>query len=190
VKQIALTQSIELEGFFPANEEYYNYWGDSMDSKLKSVADLDNLLKEEGPFDGVIAFSQGAMLATTYILREAKLHPSKHYTDPAFKVAIFFSAIQPVDSVLLQETGLETVVKADGNHPLVRIPTAHFWGRNDKSPWAKDAKEVAGLCDSEKRATYIHDGGHEVPGGKDSNILYGVVHTVRRTIDASYAVAA
>lgn len=190
MKRIALTQSVELEGFFPANEEYYNYWGDSMESKLKSVADLDSLLKEEGPFDGVIAFSQGAMLAMTYILREAKLHPSKHYTEPAFKVAIFFSAIQPVDSVLLEETGLETVVKVNGDHPLVRIPTAHFWGLDDKSPWAKDANEVSGLCDPEKRAVYIHNGGHEVPGGKDNNTLYRVVHNVRRTIEASYAVAA
>ncbi|KAF2174702.1 hypothetical protein K469DRAFT_772249 [Zopfia rhizophila CBS 207.26] len=180
----------ELVAFFPVNDEYYDYWGNSMESKIKAVTDLERMLEKEDPFDGVLAFSQGAMLAITYILREAKLQPTKHHIDPAFKVAIFFSAIKPVDSVLLEETGIEAFVDSNGDHPLVRIPTAHIWGRSDKT-WSKDSKEVAGLCDPEKRAIYIHDGGHEVPGSKDSNTLYAVVHTVRRTIDAaSHAVAA
>ncbi|KAH7398511.1 serine hydrolase FSH [Pyrenochaeta sp. MPI-SDFR-AT-0127] len=180
----------ELAAFFPPNEDYYDYWGDSMESKIKAVTDLERMLEEEGPFDGVLAFSQGAMLAMTYILREAKLHPTKHHMDPAFKFAILFSAVQPVDSVHLEETGVEAFVDSNSDHPLVRIPTAHIWGRGDKT-WSKGSKEVASLCDPLKRAIYIHDGGHEIPGSKDNNNLYGVVHTVRRTIDAvSHAVAA
>lgn len=187
---MSLTQYTELAAFFPDNDDYFDYWGDSMESKSKAISDLERMLEEEGPFDGVLAFSQGTMLAMTYILREAKLQPTKHHIDPAFKVAIFFSAIQPVDSVLLEETGVESFIDSKGGHPLVSIPTAHIWGRNDKT-WSKESKEVAGLCDPEKRAIYIHDGGHEVPGSKDSNTLYSVVHTLRRTIDAvSHAVAA
>jgi hypothetical protein len=130
------------------------------------------------------------MLAMMYLLREAKLHPTKHHIDPAFKVAIFFSAIEPIDLVILEETGAVVPVAADGSHPLVRIPVAHIWGKNDEA-WNKGSETVAALCDPEKRAVYIHDGGHEVPSAKDVNTLYRVVHTIRRTIDAAaYAVTA
>ena len=173
---------------FPASDDYYDYWDDSIESKLKALSDLDEYIKEEGPFDGVLAFSQGALLATVFHIREAKLHPTKHLLNPAFRVAILFNSPQAVDPIQGLESGVEKYLSASDG-PMIHIPTAHIWGKNDHV-WAKGSEEVAGICNPEKRTVFVHEHGHEIPTTKTESALYGAVHAIRRTIDAaSIAVA-
>lgn len=131
----------------------------------------------------MISFSHAGVLATAFLIREAKLYPTKHLLDPTFKVAIFFSSVQAVDPVLLMESGTQKFLNAsDGT--LIRIPTAHIWGKDDVT-WGTESKSVAGICDPEKRMIFIHSGGHEIPGAKAKSDLYGAVHSIRRTVDAA-----
>jgi len=54
---------------------------------------VSDVIEDEGPFDGIIGFSQGAALASSYILQDSKLpHPKR-----PFKCAIFFCASMPFD---------------------------------------------------------------------------------------------
>ncbi|OKL56910.1 hypothetical protein UA08_07743 [Talaromyces atroroseus] len=49
---------------------------------------LDAIIDEEGPFDGVFAFSQGAALTMSYLLELERQNPR---SDPPFKFAVLFS---------------------------------------------------------------------------------------------------
>lgn len=52
-----------------------------------------NFIEDEGPFDGVIGFSQGAALASSLILRRAK----DITAEPLFQIAVFICASLPFD---------------------------------------------------------------------------------------------
>ena len=52
-----------------------------------------NFIEDEGPFDGIIGFSQGAALASSVILRRAK----DMTAEPLFQVAVFICASLPFD---------------------------------------------------------------------------------------------
>jgi pimeloyl-ACP methyl ester carboxylesterase len=51
---------------------------------------IDNFVKENGPFDGVLGFSLGSAMAISYILEHQRRSPG---TQPPFSFAIFFSPI-------------------------------------------------------------------------------------------------
>ncbi|MCJ1396153.1 hypothetical protein MMC18_009042 [Xylographa bjoerkii] len=51
---------------------------------------LDDVVAEQGPFDGVLGFSQGGSLALTYLLQHEIQHPD---APPPFRFAILFSTI-------------------------------------------------------------------------------------------------
>jgi pimeloyl-ACP methyl ester carboxylesterase len=170
-----------MEALFPVQDDYFDYYDSSSSSQVKALKDLEDFVQHDGPFDGLIAFSHGAVLATAFLMKEAKTEPKKHLLDPTFKVAIFFSTIGAIDPLRLIDEGVqEWVDSSDG--PQIYIPTAHIWGKNDIT-WSKASNEVAIICDSDKRITFVHDGGHEIPGSKDRSALYGTVHAIRRTID-------
>jgi len=54
---------------------------------------IDEVIEEEGPFDGLIGFSQGAAIGCSYILQDAKSPTPRN----PFKCAIFFCASMPFD---------------------------------------------------------------------------------------------
>jgi len=60
---------------------------------LQAEEDLMELVREEGPFDGVIAYSMGAMLASQVIMRCARENP---YDPPPFRFAVFINGATPI----------------------------------------------------------------------------------------------
>ncbi|PVH98547.1 hypothetical protein DM02DRAFT_530985 [Periconia macrospinosa] len=175
----------EMKGLFPATGDYFDYYSSQNDSKIKALEDLGAFIENEGPYDGILGFSHGAALAAAYMVREAQHNPTKHLVEPAFKVAIFYSSIGVVDPSHLLEHGTERWLSGSEG-PLIQIPTAHIWGKNDDE-WSKASNEVAMLCESTKRSVFIHNGGHEIPGSKDRAGLYGTVHAIRRAIDDAFS---
>ena len=59
---------IEIATFFPADGKYFSYF-DSNDTSscLLALKNLETYLETDGPFDGILAFSQGGGLAATYL---------------------------------------------------------------------------------------------------------------------------
>lgn len=142
---------------------------------LKALDDLDRYVEAQGPFDGVIAFSLGAMLASTLLIRRARL--SAH---TPFKMAIFFSGCMPSDPDGLAE-GTFRRISEGGTGEAIKIPTAHIWGSAERGEtgWPPELRDA---CLASLREEFVHEGGHEIPGSKDKAAVMGVVQAIRRTM--------
>lgn len=130
----------------------------------------------EGPFDGLIAFSQGGALASTLLVREAR-----SLAVPSIKVAIFFSGGTPVDPDLLEQDGVVSPLNFDDVGEVISIPTAHIMGRSERGelPWPPKLMQ---LCRRDARDVFQHEGGHEIPGIKDREGVTGAIQAMRRAI--------
>lgn len=156
-------------------------------SYLQAVEQLDSFITNEGPFDGILAFSQGATIAGTLLARqyqnvnEGVIAPNS----PPFKCAIFFSGIQPVDWDGLV-TGEVRILDAGIDGGLLKLLTVHVWGRQDLL-WSGESENLSRLCEAHSRLVCIHEGGHEIPGPKLGNSVVEAVRAIRRTIDSPLA---
>ena len=90
--ELILNCASGVDTFF-AGPYYCFYWLPSS-KEVQAAYDLIlDAIEEDGPFDGVIGFSQGAALAASYLLQDARsAQPSN-----SFKCAIFFCASMPFD---------------------------------------------------------------------------------------------
>lgn len=127
-----------------------------------------------------MAFSQGAILAATLMIRHSQ-RDAGGQTDPPFKCAIFISGGVPGDPAALEQDQIRKLDHAtDGE--VIHVPTAHIWGANDRQE-PTFGPVLSKLCKAALRTVYIHDGGHEVPGPKDQAALSSTVMAIQRTID-------
>ncbi|KAF3066463.1 hypothetical protein GL218_09005 [Daldinia childiae] len=173
----------EIKHLLPTGYETYTYFDyTSEKSTRKAVDDLETFLQTDGPYDGVIAFSQAASLVSTWMLRQAK--KGKH-SNPGFKCAIFLSAaLLPYDFEQLEEGHLQLVATAEVGE-AISIPTAHVWGEEDQ--FSDTARDFTNLCKSDVRSIFIHRGGHEVPGASSKEAVSRAVNIIRRAIQLSEA---
>ncbi|KAI1173076.1 hypothetical protein F4777DRAFT_559136 [Nemania sp. FL0916] len=140
------------------------------------------LLQTDGPYDGVIAFSQAVSLVSTWMLRQAK---RGEHSESAFKCAIFLSAaLLPYDFEQLEKSRLQLVKTAEVGE-AISIPTAHVWGEGDQ--FSSTASDFTNLCKSDVKSVFIHKGGHEVPGGSSKEDVSRAVNIIRRAIQLSEA---
>jgi len=178
--------SAGLQDITSSADEFFAYTdNDNIKESCDDALDLlDAYLEAEGPFDGVLAFSQGASIVATYIARRLRQNPELERTNPAFKCAIFFSA-SSVFSIEDLRRGELREMTGDVDGEIIHIPTAHIWGSKDKRN--NEAVDVSTLCAANVREIYVHDGGHEVPGAGSKIAVKSCVHTMRRVISiASY----
>ncbi|KAI0854079.1 serine hydrolase-domain-containing protein [Daldinia vernicosa] len=170
--------AVEIEA--PQIRTYFDYTSEK--STRKAVDDLDRFLQTDGPYDGVIAFSQAASLVGTWMLRQVK---KEKYNHPGFKCAIFLSAaLLPYDFEQLEEGRLQLVTTAEVGE-AISIPTAHVWGEEDR--FSDAAKDFTNLCKSDVKSVFIHKGGHEVPGASSKEAVSRAVNIIRRAIQLSEA---
>ncbi|KAI1100338.1 serine hydrolase FSH [Jackrogersella minutella] len=80
-------------GVFPG--PFYCYYSQPTLSQLQAAFDLiHDIIDEEGPFDGIIGFSQGAALAASFLLHQQETDPN---APEVFRMAIFTCASLPFD---------------------------------------------------------------------------------------------
>ena len=173
-----------IEPFISQSDEFLEYVDvSSQESCQKGLQDLDAYVEEEGPFDGVMAFSQGAGLAAALIVprqRHARL-------DPPFKCAIFFSGGIPEDpSALLNDNESRSLMHYEEFEELIEIPTVHIWGRNDDI-YPMFGPVLSKLCKAAEREELVHEGGHEIPGAKDTRTVEVAVKLINRTLERAKA---
>ena len=171
-----------MKSFAAADDEYFAYFEPGSAKGFGQAVDaLGAYITSEGPFDGVIGFSQGALLASTFIARMIRQNPQQQQTDPVFKFAIFFSGGVPVDYDALS-AGEIRLLDAATEGEIISIPTTNIWGANDRL-WPGRAIALSEMCKSTWRTVYIHDGGHEIPNSKSKTAVTSIVHAIRRTVD-------
>ncbi|KAI0547974.1 serine hydrolase-domain-containing protein [Xylaria curta] len=170
----------ELKHVYSA-DEYFEYADfKDLDSCAKALDDLESYMRAEGPFDAVMAFSQGASLAVSYIAQRMGQDLSL-LNAPMFKSAVLFSPIAALHPSLVRRHQAQTLDAAvDGE--VIDIPTALIWGRNDS---VADTASISGLITPRLRETYVHNGGHEIPGPRMKDDVRNVVQLIRRVISLS-----
>ncbi|KAG8462304.1 hypothetical protein KFE25_012124 [Diacronema lutheri] len=130
------------EGVRPSQSKVYVGWDESL-------CLLERIVEAQGPFDGILAFSQGA--AAGAILLAALNAKGARSALPAF--AILVSGFLPRD----EQVG--TLLR---NGPHVPVPTLHVCGDADALV-PPGATEALSACFAAP-LIFRHNGGHAVPG--------------------------
>lgn len=172
-----------FDGNDTGSSEAYGWWRRRDDSDPPEYIGIEDafdeiakVLKAEGPFDGVIGFSQGACFAAVVAsllegdsrrqaFKEAQsrsknaiAYPSafEHLDHPPLKFAIVYSGFIPPGD---RYTGIY--------HPPIETPMCHFIGSLDS---VVEEKRTQALVDAtggpDKTQVVIHPGGHFVPTSK------------------------
>jgi len=144
---------------------YYTWFSMSSDNKLvdyesaKQALDfVQDIIVEDGPFDGILGFSQGAALALALLLRYATDHP----LDPAYaicKFAIFFSCVG---------------INEEQNGNLLSIPSLHVFDKAD-SMLAIGTSTAA--CEPGSAKLILHERGHVIP--RDNVTVNGIFDAIQ-----------
>lgn len=107
---------------------------------------------DDGPFDGILGFSEGSSVAASLMLRRAA-----QGRVPLFRFAIFFCA------VLTFRSDNEGPILADERPERIRVPTLHITGARD--PARLSSMTLYNLCDKQLVFHYDHGKGHTIPWG-------------------------
>lgn len=171
-----------IENLTSNQDEFFAYYEPySADSFRKAVNDLQDYISAEGPFDAIIAFSQGASLAAALLLEmQLDAAMSENPRPKPVSCAIFFAGRLPyVDAASGQTVDSRHTVAEDA---VIDMPTAHIWGANDDlEPGQPQA--LAKICKSEDMFTFIHEGGHDIPGAGNDEAVTGTIRAIRRALD-------
>ncbi|KAF1350672.1 serine hydrolase FSH [Delphinella strobiligena] len=155
------------------------YWG--LETGLEALAEV---LREEGPFDGVLGFSQGAgaaaMVASlleggreeAFVVAERKggiaFPAAFRNLQPPLRFAVCCSGIAPTSA--LYRGFLE---------PRIGTPSLHFIGRVDSVTEERACRRLAGFCRGGEGNVVLHPGGHFVPAGRRE--VAALVAFIRKT---------
>jgi predicted esterase len=166
--------SIEAYGWWRRSDtsnppEYYG-----LDQGLESVA---TILESEGPFDGIIGFSQGAALAAMVasLLEGNSRKEAFNKAHGKSKLAIQYPrAFENLAHPPLKFCAAYSGFRAPGERytafyeePCIQTPMCHFIGSLDSVvEEARTQALVDAAGGAERTQVVVHPGGHFVPSGK------------------------
>lgn len=158
-----------VEALSSSGHEAYAFFDpqDLSNTLQHAIDQLDKYISMEGPFDGIMGFSAGAVLAATYMLQKVQKSGADHRP---FKCAVLLSSAE--STAELNYLGL-------GNsecNGLIPVPTAHIWGLHDDTA-PTGGEDLSRICNPTNRLVFVHDGGHEPPR---SSHLTEAAHIIRR----------
>ena len=160
--QYSLTSYPEIANIYPPPHRcFYGAFPDENEVR-ESHRFLYDIIDDEGPFEGVLGFSQGAGVAASVLFEQA-MQPDPERPEPLFKFAVFIGGAQPWDIYDKELQPLRPVYAAN-YAARIDIPTAHIMGRKDL--YREGAKSLLALCDARKAKVYDHQGSHMVPRGQ------------------------
>ncbi|KAF9701269.1 hypothetical protein EKO04_001171 [Ascochyta lentis] len=165
----------DIKDLLAADEKTFAYFSeDDPATALKAIKDLDTFVHVNGPYDGVMAFSQSVGLVGTWMVQRQKLGK------PSFRFAVFLSGASPVVDFNSLQDGNVVLLPPEKFAGLIDLPTAHIWGSQD--PYADVAKNFSAVCRADLRSATLHTGKHEVPGAGSKESVTAAVNIMRRAI--------
>ncbi|KAF2150160.1 hypothetical protein K461DRAFT_281412 [Myriangium duriaei CBS 260.36] len=165
-----------IAAFYPPDGKYFAYFSsDQPSSFVKALNDLEAYIDTEGPFDGVLGYSQGAQLVSSLLLRTHRCDPTRRL----FRCAVLLSGGVPCE--IDQTTHKVRHVEPSNCGIEIDIPTAHIWGINDDL-YPEAGKVLSRFYRDDWSTVFVHKGGHEIPGVKSQQDLLGSVKAIRRAI--------
>jgi hypothetical protein len=169
----------ELEQISDPNKPHWAYFDPTCPfSCIKALDQLGAYLAIEGPFDGVIGFSQGALLAIAYMLRYQQQNPQG--AQP-FKCAVLIAWTNAHKFLnwLRAEAIQDLAIPPAGGAPI-NIPTVAILGEQDAAS-TNDGTTIK-LFNEKTLSVFVHQGGHETPGPNIPDSLSGSVKVIRRAV--------
>jgi len=115
-----------------------------------SIDFIKNVCKTQGPFDGILGFSQGGVMASIL----TTLQDSTQESPLHFKFAIIASAYPPHIPEFQTKLDQKVIEKT-------LVPTLHIYGSNDDLVLPEHSKKLATLFPD--ATTLEHEGGHYLP---------------------------
>ncbi|TPX18762.1 uncharacterized protein E0L32_002619 [Thyridium curvatum] len=185
------------------HERTYGWLGQVTDvSQYQDLVDgLINVVQSQGPFDAIMGFSEGGIIAATLLLEDAR-RPFAN-----FKCGVFFSAAPPLDPDSLRQGEIRSL-NPDMDGISLCVPTAHVFSYEDvstgvgnssaqaQSPlsklwaeagWTRPEHVHTALVRLCKNAEiFVHEHGHQIPGPKDHQALRGAFRAINRTIERAH----
>ena len=92
--------------------------GDARESVRNAISFLYRIMDEEGPFEGIIGYSEGATIAATLLLTEQQRYEEEGRL-PMFKCAVFFAGWPPMTP------DAEYMVLSDQSDLVIEVPSCH-----------------------------------------------------------------
>ena len=144
----------------------------------KGFSTVSAMLSSEGPFDGVIGFSQGAALAamTASLLEGQSRKDAFAKAEQKSKYAISFpssfeSLAHPPMKFCIAYCGFRAPgerYRAFYEEPDIHTPTCHFIGSLDTVVEESRTQALVDACGGTAKTQIVtHPGGHFVPSGKE-----------------------
>lgn len=142
--------------------EIYGWWmrkgPDMIDYEIEegTIDYLRSYIIENGPFQGIIGFSQGAGLAGYLLTNFNELLNLTKEQQPDFKFFISFSGFK-LEPERFQESY---------SMNLIRIPSLHVQGELDTVVVESRLVQLYDSCQKDNRMLLKHSGGHFIPNSK------------------------
>ena len=148
-----------VEELCPSSEGYFAFYDpECPTSVMSALDDLDKYVAQEGPYDGVMGFSQGAALAAMLIIRH---HSSpRGDKDDLFRLAVFICGAVPHKEAALRRGMVEFLDPTIDGQP-VKMPSTNIVGGKD--PHICNGITLGHLCQERGKVVFDHGGGHEIP---------------------------
>lgn len=184
--------SFDLDGSKQQDEEIdaYTWWHlnrdgppfycNGLDVALARIADR---IREEGPFDGVVGFSQGAaaaMMVASLLESGRKDVFGRAGTAGGMPYPTAFisenAVIQPPLKFVVAISGFGGTRVPEYQafyHPKITTPALHILGRADGFIKPAMSQEVIGACADSK--VLYHSGGHSVPKADELESMNGLI---------------
>ncbi|TAQ85427.1 hypothetical protein B7494_g6245 [Chlorociboria aeruginascens] len=144
---------------------------DARQNIREALDTLYQTMEDQGPFDGIIGYSEGATIAATMILDEQR-RLTDEGREPQIKAAIFFAGWPPI----IPET--KQLVLLDESDYVIGIPTCHVIGARD--PYIHGAMALFNVCEGDVAHLFDHGKGHTIP--RDARTIKELGDTVRKMI--------
>ncbi|KAF2741962.1 hypothetical protein M011DRAFT_299442 [Sporormia fimetaria CBS 119925] len=169
----------DLASISDPDVSHFAYHDNTPESALRAVEELEDYIDTEGPFDGAIAFSQGAGLVLMFLRHYFHAH-----SNLPLPMLLLFSPAGGYDPVAWSDRGEVTKLTPSGASPF-RSSAAVIWGVLDSDEVREDSARVVACFDKGKVWQFEHQRGHEIPMSSWKEDFTGTMQAVRRAIFAS-----
>jgi len=144
--------------FYPGRKYFEWFYKDVDSTSLnenetlrQSMQLLVNFFYENGPFDGILGFSQGAAMATR-LARSLLSSQQQQRDEKIIKFLVLIGGVTPIE--------IESGVKS-GEFSILEIPSLHIQGFED--PFLDHSKRLETLFADNSTTIIEHQEGHNIP---------------------------
>lgn len=130
-----------------------------IEESLRMAMEVDDRAGGTGPWVGLLAFSQGAKIAASLLLRQQHANDQSGSL-PAFHFGVLMAGPAPL--VSLDPSRDHTGTGQSPPQSLLQIPTIHVHGKQDSLVSDPDNWIYPG-CSPDSTRLFVWDGGHDVP---------------------------